>query len=277
MVIHFMDSGLTKREVRNLLSAEGRGAKRGKPETLRETIDPRVRGAALAILDAYPLDEFASRSGHQLAESGNWLAAARAFARACELAPDDFKHWYFQALCALKAGRRDEYADICRQMIGQFPANQHDRIRFYVLDTLLLNPVLPLGDLEAFSAQIDRRFLLGHYGRPGRAQMAVRHGNFANAEELLQGSPPIGLDPIRWCYLKALVQAKLGMSDARESFAQAEALSAAATRHWSMRAYHELLRDEAREAIERHLKPDAASNVNSEGSSHDRGVAEPKT
>jgi hypothetical protein len=87
--------------------------------------------------------------------------------------------------------------------------------------------------------------------------MAVRQGDFAKAEKLLQGSSPKGLDPIRWNYLKALVQAKLGKSDARESFAQAEALSAEETRHWSRRAYHELLRDEAREAIEHDLKEDS--------------------
>jgi WD40 repeat protein len=268
-VVHLMERGLSRPKARTLLglqkesgtmcvpNEESTSATKSEPSASLPTIKSAVRDVAVAILDQYPLDEFASHQGHKLAISGDWTAAAEAFARACEFEPHDFVHWRCRALCELKAGRPEEFLKVSRALLDQFNGLQHQDWEVFVLDTCLVSAGLPTNVLQGLEHQFRKELVGGgRWNYPTRAQLAIRSGDFRTAEEIL-AETPLELSRMRWYYTRAICQSMLDMPEARQSFEDAQRDFATMTLPWSVRVYYELLRDEAREAIERNLgKPE---------------------
>jgi hypothetical protein len=257
-----MDGGLTKQEAKRLFSPEARGKKTAKLETSQQTVSARVRTASLAILDQYALDEFAEVEGHHQAEAGNWGAAAAAFGRACDMAPDVFQHWYLRGLCELKAQHQEACLAVCRRMIDRFNTDRNLSVRIRALELCLIVRSLPADELGAIAEHVSPRYLRGRWSGPTGALLAIRNGYHATAEQLLHDRPAVEYHALGWYYVRALVLAILGHGGADKSFADAERLFARMSLHWPSRVYHEFLRDEAREAIERYLGDDPAKSGN---------------
>jgi WD40 repeat protein len=266
LVIGLMERGLTKPQAQALLPPEGRVLERGESLPLSATTSVPARIAALAILDEFPLDEFASRAGHRLADAGDWRAAAAAFGRACEASPHDCEHWCMLALCKLKGGNHEGYLEVCRAMVQQFKNDERLAVINRLLTTCLVVPGMPPDELEPFAKRLDSRIhvfkdneWLDCARRIMLARIALRRGDTNTAEQFIYTAPAINTDGIQWYSLRAIVQAVRGKTEAHQSLAQADQYFNGAPMHWSARVIYEFVREEARVAIERHLAGDAAT------------------
>jgi hypothetical protein len=262
-VVAIMERGLSKEQAKERLSLAGNGLEKGNAPDFPSIVSPRAKRLALAILDRYAFDEFASREGHRLAESGHWVDAAEAFTRAVRIAPNEIDYWQCVALCELMAGRQYEYRRLCSEMIKRFNNDPRVSVVSRLLNTCLLAPSVSLDEIEPIVKRLDARLVeasqslwLDRGRRAILAHMAYLRGEHRWAEQLLQSDPAENVDRIRCLYLKAAVQAAVGNPEARKTFSEVERLFTGTGMNWRSRVSHELNRRQALEAIARKLGED---------------------
>jgi hypothetical protein len=163
-----------------------------------------------------------------------------------------------RALCELKAGHANDFQIARYAMFARFHDDGLLRNVHCLLQICLLVPGMPLVEIEPLTARLDSQLRVEHQIFDGSrrsilAHFAIRRGDFGLALQILDEAPTENLAGFTWYYLKALAQANLGKSEARDSFVRGEAYVAGAQIPWTSRVFCELLRDEALEAIERNL------------------------
>ncbi|MEX2142461.1 MAG: serine/threonine-protein kinase [Pirellulales bacterium] len=246
LVIRSMENGLSKSDSQDRIQSNS-------------AISEPVRTAALAFLNQYSLDEFASHEGHRLAESGDWPAAAAAFARAAENAPNNFEHWYLRALCERKAGQNDQYSEVCRRMVGQFESDTRPYCLARTLAAcLLVSPAsVPLEQLQPIADRLHGQQLRAKKGRASHeaqrylALWELRMGNPLAAEGLMPLDAGRRGYSLVWHSQMAVIQAELGNRDAAlENITRARAAEGALPWPWHYHVVSEYYCEEARQVLD---------------------------
>ena len=156
---------------------------RGLAALRRTTMAVVAYDAAVAQLPDDPQIEFESRRARgYLNGYRDWPQAAREFAAARRLMPDQTGIWNFEAVSQLAAGNREAYRQLCSQMLERFAATADPSMAQNVVFACVLesdavsNPsqLIPLGRVADRLHHGNSRVLGAAYYRAGKYEEAVR-------------------------------------------------------------------------------------------------------
>ncbi len=214
------------------------------------TISEPVRDAALRQADQYLYHWDTLLEAHAAAERGDWPAAADAFERVVDLAPDDLMHWFWLAMASLGADRRDSYDRACEAMLSRLGDQTRE---VDVLHTLLAWLVVPRDRAQVNRlAPHDRRFWKEH-----RSQARVVHCMYQLRMSEVPDVDRLNVLPYVYpgrqpedAYVLALALVKKGdLPTAREAYSVGLRCERAVRRGWPMERFFTLLRSEVETAL----------------------------
>ena len=143
----------------------------------------------------------------------DWDGAARAFASASQLQPDDTDLWQYEALAFLAGDRIADFRRVCDDMMERFEGTQDKASAYDVVFACTLTPN-SISDMERLVplARLGASRYTGGAGLLGKA--LYRAGEFELAIEQMQRASKVSrLRALDWCFL-AMAHHQLGHSDA---------------------------------------------------------------
>ncbi len=186
------------------------------------------------MLDRLPVDStWWLNRRNEFGSRGRWRQAAATSARLCELAPDDYGNWFFDAPLRLKTGDREGYRRDCGELLARFGATNDPVIAERIVKTCMLAPDANV-DLDRV-IKLSERIVVGHesprYYRwflVTEALVDCRAGRFESALALVKKVVPQingdELDAMAYLVLAKAIGRPERTDDARSALAAARTI-----------------------------------------------------
>jgi Flp pilus assembly protein TadD len=166
--------------------------------------------------------EYHRNRAYVLVAQQELVAAAHAFAKATEIAPDDSDLWRFEAYALSGAGDLAGYRRVCRDMLARFKNTRERTVAYDVVDACVIRADA-VEDISALMslAELGAQWYVGGARMLGAA--CCRTGRFADAVRHYQQVAE--LTPLRardWLYLSMAHHGLGRVDDARQCLDRAK-------------------------------------------------------
>ena len=206
--------------------------------------------------------------GYSFVDQRRWHDAAAAFARACELKPDEAYIWRFRAVALLAAGEIDDYRRVCAAMMDRFEDASDAWAACNVVFACVLREDA-LADMRRLIPLAEAAAPYYHFGARVQGAALYRAGNCAEAVRSFEKASKVCQPSAwEWCFLAMAEQSLAQPNKAQRSLTAAERWiedanrmggedlsgASAAWGGWSDRVTYPLVLQEAEAAVIRGKK-----------------------